>query len=261
MKTILCILAVLIAFAPACRSGGSSAPVQPAPTITGEWMIKSLQGKPVAAAKLPWIRVESGGGLSGWAGVNQISSQLDQSALGRGEFKPSPIISTRMAGPPEAMKLETDVLAALQNARAFVINAEVLELRSDSGVSVASFTRQTMKAPGGLVEGEWFLARLNGKGVAANPPPRLTIAGGEASGWGGVNKFTATLTRDEPPSGKFGFTSFTSTEMAGAPEARALERELFAALLSTASFQEIKGQLDLRAESGKVLCSFIRKGN
>jgi heat shock protein HslJ len=142
MKTILCIFALALCLIPACRSRGPSGTADPAHTLTGDWNLKALGSQPVSAPKPPWIRIEVGGGLRGWAGVNQISSQLDQAAMSRSEFKPSPIIATRMAGPPEAMKIESDLLAALQTARTYSAHGDTLELRDASGGSVATFARK-----------------------------------------------------------------------------------------------------------------------
>lgn len=143
MKLLVTLLSLAL-FLPACRSRNTIGPTDsPAHSIAGEWTARSLNGRPVTALKAPWIRIEVGGALRGWAGVNQISSQLDEPALARGEFKSSPIIATRMAGPPEAMQLETDFIAALQAASAYSAGANTLELRDAAGTPVSVFSRQT----------------------------------------------------------------------------------------------------------------------
>jgi heat shock protein HslJ len=145
MKLLLVAFAMAL-FLPACRARNAVSPTEsPAHAITGEWSLKSITGNPVNAMKPPWIRIEVGGGLRGWAGVNQISSQLDEPALARGEFKASPIIATRMAGPPEAMRLETDFLAALQSAKTFSAGVDTLDLRDSAGSSVAALSRKPMR--------------------------------------------------------------------------------------------------------------------
>jgi heat shock protein HslJ len=118
------------------------APPDPARAATGEWSLTQLKGRAVGAGKAPWIRIEDGGKVSGWAGVNQISSQLDAAALSRGEFKTSPIIATRMAGPPESMKVESDLLSALHDARTYSARSDALDLWDGSGHITASFIRK-----------------------------------------------------------------------------------------------------------------------
>ncbi len=144
MKLVLSLLAALAVTIAACKSRAPAvvAPPDPARAAIGEWSVSQLKGRPVGAGKAPWIRIEDSGKLSGWAGVNQISSQLDAAALSRGEFKPSPIISTRMAGPPESMKVESDLLNALQDARTFSARSDAMDLWDGSGHITASFVRR-----------------------------------------------------------------------------------------------------------------------
>jgi heat shock protein HslJ len=59
------------------------------------------------------------GRLAGSGGVNRIAGGFDVAAARRNAFKPTPIIATKMAGPPEAMLVEDRVMAALNFATRF----------------------------------------------------------------------------------------------------------------------------------------------
>jgi heat shock protein HslJ len=66
--------------------------------------------------------------VSGFGGVNRISSALDVEAVPKGEFKLGPIISTKMAGPPEAMEVEGRFTRLLGEAASFELAGDTLTL-------------------------------------------------------------------------------------------------------------------------------------
>jgi heat shock protein HslJ len=127
--------AVIIAAAwlSGCRAPAPSSRPPPAPGIAkpvGEWKLTQLPGTDLAASAvpLPTLSIASSGQVSGFSGVNRYTSTLDMAAASHGEFRLSPTASTRMAGIPEAQKLEDHYLAALQSATGFKADATTLTL-------------------------------------------------------------------------------------------------------------------------------------
>lgn len=129
---------------PACRNRSvPKVPVAKADRmVTGEWTVVDLYGKGVSISSVPWMRIEEGGAVSGGAGVNQFSSKVDADGLTRGEFRAGPVIATRMAGPPDAMKVEADFVKALGETKTYTARGDGLELWNEAGHIVASFKRK-----------------------------------------------------------------------------------------------------------------------
>lgn len=107
-------------------------------SLVGEWNLASLNGRDVSAlsgldGKRPSINIDPEGRIGGYGGVNRIGGGLDLAALAKGEFKTGPMFSTKMAGPPELMKLEDDFTAALSKVRRFDLKDGKLLLMGDEG--------------------------------------------------------------------------------------------------------------------------------
>lgn len=111
-------------------------------TLTGEWAIVSIEGEEVASilpggARTPTLQFSDDGGLSGFAGVNRISGSLDTEKLITGKWSIGPMVSTKMAGPPELMALEQRILSALESADAIVHTGGSVVLTSKGKESLA----------------------------------------------------------------------------------------------------------------------------
>ncbi len=119
-----------------CRAGGRSSK-DPMASLAGEWTLDWMQGTgPVAPSTgrpAPSITIATDGKVTGFTGVNRMSSSLDTARAAKGEFALGPTASTRMAGPPEAMQLETDFLDALERATRYRIDGNHLVLSDASG--------------------------------------------------------------------------------------------------------------------------------
>lgn len=123
---------------PACRS----APDAPAgersiTSLTGEWTLEQLRGVDLSGllppdARRPSLSFDPDGKVTGFAGVNRLSSSLDLSALATGDFVLSPAITTKMAGPPASNRVETDFLSALGEATRFRTAGDTLTLGNDT---------------------------------------------------------------------------------------------------------------------------------
>ncbi len=99
-----------------------------------EWTLVSLHGKPIPIKKAPTMKFEKGR-LSIFGGVNRLSGTyalVDQSVV-MGD-----LMSTRMAGPPELMELETSFSQCMATVDGFHVSGNNLELLS-AGSVVATF--------------------------------------------------------------------------------------------------------------------------
>jgi heat shock protein HslJ len=106
--------------------------------LTGDWNLSKLGGVDVgsllpAGAKVPSLNFAQDGKVSGFSGVNRLASSLDLGKLAKGEFSMAPAASTRMAGPPESMKVEDQFLAALGKATGYKLDGNSLSLTDKAG--------------------------------------------------------------------------------------------------------------------------------
>ena len=76
----------------------------------------------------PTLAVDSDGRVSGFSGVNRYTSALSPDDLDQGLFSLGPVATTRMAGPPEAMNLESRFLETLDKVSAYSVQGDVLVL-------------------------------------------------------------------------------------------------------------------------------------
>lgn len=124
----------LLGLGSALAAAGCAAP---SPTAAagdpaGTWTLVELGGEAVAApGRAPSLTIDADGGLSGFAGVNRFHGELDAERLRAGAFAAGPLAATRMAGPPEAMELETRFLRALGEADGMRVEGEALVLTRD----------------------------------------------------------------------------------------------------------------------------------
>ena len=116
------LIATCLAIAGACRqtataTGDSLLPAQDAPQgpLAGRtWVLTTLQGapcEPIDQAKLPIIEFDSErNSAKGSTGVNQFSGHCDWTTI---SMRFAPLVTTRRAGPPQAMDREQAFLEAL----------------------------------------------------------------------------------------------------------------------------------------------------
>jgi heat shock protein HslJ len=97
----------------------------------GRCTLSSIEGFgiPAGLRHHPFLSVEAQGRVSGFSGVNRFSGALDPD----GERVFPPLATTRRAGPPEAMALETAFLSALGNAAAVELGEKRLTLSGPDG--------------------------------------------------------------------------------------------------------------------------------
>ena len=121
-----------LACASSCNSTKQSVDEVPR-ALRGRWMVAELEGMDVEAleqsgSSLPFILIDTEGQISGYGGVNRLGSTLDLEVLGGGQFKLTPITTTMMAAEPELMARELRFTQALQDARAYRLDGDRLEL-------------------------------------------------------------------------------------------------------------------------------------
>lgn len=104
-------------------------------SITGTvWNLVELNGEMVAAEKVPTLQLEPGGArVVGFGGVNRFTGgytlEGDKLSLGL-------TASTRMAGPPKLMDIESKVFQILGSVTGYEIKGQWLALKSGDKVVV-----------------------------------------------------------------------------------------------------------------------------
>ncbi|MFG0260626.1 MAG: META domain-containing protein, partial [Phycisphaerales bacterium JB041] len=95
-------------------------------SMLGDWTLAAIGGGDLAsvgADRVPTMNIASDGTASGFAGVNRWSSVLDLDALAAGKFDLGHAATTKMAGSPAAMDLESRFLSALGGVTGFDVRA------------------------------------------------------------------------------------------------------------------------------------------
>lgn len=116
-------------------------------SMLGDWTLAGISGSDLAsfaADKLPTMNIASDGTASGFTGVNRWSSMLDLDALKAGKFDLGQAATTKMAGSPAAMDLESRFLSALGSVTGFDVQAlsdGVLRLLGSDGAELLKFVR------------------------------------------------------------------------------------------------------------------------
>lgn len=129
----------------ACASTGAGAAANLADAIVGDWNLSAINKSPIAlpaGARQPSLNFTSDGRVSGLAGVNRMSGSFDPAALASGNISFGPMAMTKMAGPPELMKIEDAFSQALSKVTSARIESNQLIL-SDSAAELLRFTRAT----------------------------------------------------------------------------------------------------------------------
>ena len=99
-----------------------------------EWTLKTLNGNQVNIDKPPTMKF-SGGKLAVFGGINRLSGSyaLVDNAVTMGQ-----LVSTKMAGPPALMELESEFAKALASVDGFHVHGNELAL-SSKGSDIATF--------------------------------------------------------------------------------------------------------------------------
>jgi heat shock protein HslJ len=104
-----------------------------------EWTLKEIGGLPVPANSRVSLSIARDGTLSGNAGVNRFNGRARG---GDGPLQLGPFMSTKMAGPPELMTLESKFLKSLSAATKFERDGDTLRINGAGEERPMVFTRQ-----------------------------------------------------------------------------------------------------------------------
>ncbi|MBL0921212.1 MAG: META domain-containing protein [Phycisphaerales bacterium] len=147
MRTVLifAFFGAALLVATGCASLDGRAPTG-ASDLAGEWRLTDIGGEPLktflpVGERAPTMTIEEDGRLSGFTGVNRMSGQLDPAALAEGRFGLGPMITTKMAGPGEAMAVEARFLDLLQKADGANLRGKYLSL-TQGGTPTLKFWRE-----------------------------------------------------------------------------------------------------------------------
>lgn len=94
--------------------------------LIGSWTLAEIDGAPVTkVGKTPTLEIFDDGSVSGVGGVNRFQTQLK---LVDGRMTFGPVAATKMAGPPEAMDLESTYFIRLGAVSSYEADGETLRL-------------------------------------------------------------------------------------------------------------------------------------
>lgn len=117
--SFVCLATFAVFVLPACDSQPKSAH-QPIASLAGQsWTCVTLDGAAITATRPPTITFDGAGRVNGFSGVNRFGGSVESAEAGELHF--GQMMSTKMAGPPEQMALESSFLDALTRADRYVV--------------------------------------------------------------------------------------------------------------------------------------------
>jgi len=113
--------------APAATTGVQEAPdAAVGDGLVGAWILVTVDGEPVPeVGKQPMMEISEDGTVSGVGGVNRFNTQVE---VVDGRLSFGPTAATKMAGPPEAMDLESVFFTRLGAVSNYETDGETLRL-------------------------------------------------------------------------------------------------------------------------------------
>lgn len=191
------------------------------------------------------------GQVAGNASVNTYNATFSTSAEDTIKFGPG--ATTMMAGPEPLMAQEANYLAALQDARAYSVSAEKLELFDEAGKPIVAFeaavaprlTGQTWYATGYNNGKEAFVGLVASSTITINFTVDGLVAGNAS-----VNEYGTSFTVE----GENLTISpeIRTTMMAGDKELMQQEKEYLAALPKTTRYEILNDELILWNKDARI---------
>ena len=185
-------------------------------SLAGEWKIVSVEGQQVTSDD-PFLGFDMNEGrMYGNAGCNSLMASVSVDTL-KNTLTLSEVGATRKMCPD--MKLEEQVLAALQKVAGYQASNEGVELTDAQGKVV--FLLEKNVAPAVSVndlDGEWFITSVEGKKVEKvekTPFVAFDVKAGKVHGTAGCNIFNGDFSQEKGKAASFKFGELATTMMAG----------------------------------------------
>ncbi|HSN57381.1 MAG TPA: META domain-containing protein [Candidatus Sulfomarinibacteraceae bacterium] len=221
----------------------------PATLETSTWRLMELPGRELPGAgdrQAVTIRFE-GGGVTGFSGCNQLvgSYTLDGDRLVLGQ-----LAGTMMACPEPARSIEEQFQRTFSGTMRVAVDGDRLALMPESGGDALRFERE---APPRLEGVRWEVTGYNnGRQAVVSPMAgtRLTLEfrDGQVSGDSGCNRFHGSFT---VAGTALAIGPLATTRMACDDERMVQEQQFLAALASAATWDIVRGMLDIHRADGE----------
>lgn len=117
-----------------CDSQSKSA-IPPITSLAGQnWICITLDGVAVETQRPPTLIFDGSGRVNGFSGVNRFGGSVESANAGQLHF--GQMMSTKMAGPPEQMTLESSFLAALAGADRYSVTDTKLNIAAGKTTTI-----------------------------------------------------------------------------------------------------------------------------
>lgn len=217
--------------------------------LEGTWHLTHLASETIDASQAmqrPFLRFEHGR-VAGKGAVNSLSGSYTLKKPNQLRF--GPLVSTMMAGQPDAMDLEQRFVNAIEEVRTAGVLDQYLTLRDEDGKEIVRMARNVEEPKGVSLEqvrGEWVAVAIQGAAASPDRTPTLLFDDAEqVAGHSGVNRFSGNLDSKSLASGAVRMGPFGATRMAGPPELMRQEQQFLEALEQARTIKMTAGQLIL----------------
>jgi len=230
------------------------------PSLDGTaWVLENLTGRTLVDGQRPTLQFTGGDRVSGSDGCNRFSGRY---TVAKRAFKVvPPLASTQMACPAAIGEQARAYVEALTVAGSYQIADGRLQLIAASGTPLATFIAQSTD----LANTSWRAAGINNgreavAGVVAGADVTLQFGGdGQASGWAGCNRWSASYTVDRS-SLQFGPPAATR-KMCAEPGVMVQEQNFLNALATVSEARMEGDRLELRTAQGAMALVLYREGS
>ena len=211
----------------------------PSSALIGDWLVESIGDEPVDPGAPRSVRFVEGQ-VSGKVGVNRFTGSYTH---GGDSLEVGALRSTRMAGPPELMELESRFNSQVPGEHRVELSDDVLVL--SQGDSSIRLTREPQLS----LDGDWLVASIEDEPVDPQAPRAIRFEEGMISGQVGVNRFTGSYTLGGEV---LAIGQGRMTLMAGPPESMEPENRFASHLFGEHRIRMEGDSLVLSGEEGSI---------
>lgn len=195
--------------------------------------------------------------ISGNAGVNDFMATI---GLNDGAIESfSEIVTTRMAGDPEVMQFESELLQTLSGADVIEVdieeNAKYLVITNTKEKSILKYQFQTSQK--WTVEALFSDDELENISTIENKPYLILYDNGDVAGSTGINLINMTFKIDESKN-EIKFSEGPMTLIAGDDASSKIETSFLNNLIKTEYYEESGNNLVFLSKEGTVLIQFVK---